>query len=70
MENFGMVFNMQSYQFVHEPSGFVLHAEDVMMFDNSQIIEDILAGTWVEVDDLFVDVLRDTIEMNEPKFPW
>ena len=70
MSDFDMIYDLKSYQFVHQETGFVLHAEDVMMYDNSQIIADILAGTGVEVDDLYIDVLRDTIELREPKFPW
>ena len=68
MENFGMTFDMRSYQFTDEETGFVLHAEDVMMSDNGTVIDLILAGTGVKVDDFFVEVLRDTIEANEPDF--
>lgn len=69
MENFGLMFDMRSYQF-YDDNGYTLHAEFVMMEDNYRIIDDIQAGTGVRVDDFFVDVLRDTIEMNEPKFPF
>ena len=70
MENFGLTFDMRSYQFTDEETGFVLHAEDVMMLEDGLVIDLILAGTGVKVDSFFVDVLRDTIEMNEPKFPF
>ena len=70
MEDFGMTFDLKTYQFTDEETGFVLHAEDVMMLEDDLVIDMILAGTGVKVDDFFVDVLRDTIEMNEPKFPF
>lgn len=68
MEDFGLMFDLRSYQF-HDDNGYTLHAEFVMMNENNTVIEEILAGTGVEVDDFFVEVLRDTIEMNEPDFP-
>lgn len=63
-----MVFDLKTYQFTHEPTGFVLHAEDVMMESNGVIRLIIYGGTGVWVDDFYVDVLRDTIEQSEPDF--
>lgn len=70
MNNFGLVFDHKRYQFVDEETGFVLHAEDVMMEEDEVVIDMILAGTGVKVDPFFVQVLRDTVETMEPKFPW
>lgn len=68
MGNFELVYDIKSYSFYHEGTDYVLHAEYVMMNDNRTVVEEIYAGTGVEVDDLFIDVLRDTIEINEPDF--
>jgi hypothetical protein len=68
MENFELLFDIKSYSFYHEGTGYVLHAEYVMLNDNRTVVEEILAGTGVEVDEFFVEVLRDTIEANEPDF--
>jgi hypothetical protein len=65
-----MIFDMQSYRFTHPESGFVINGEDVMMLKNDLLIDLIEAGTGERVDDLYIDVLRDTIETMEPKFPW
>ena len=62
MNDFEFTFDTRSYQFTHEPTGYILHAEDVMMLEDSEIIEKILAGTKIQVDDFFIEVLRDTIE--------
>jgi hypothetical protein len=70
MENFELLFDIASYSFYHEGTGYVLHAEYVMMNDTRTVIEEILAGTGIEVDEFYVEVLRDTIETMEPKFPW
>ena len=70
MENFELLYDIKSYSFYHEGTGYVLHAEYVMMNENRTVIEEILAGTGVEVDEFFIEVLRDTIETMEPTFPW
>lgn len=70
MEDFGLMFDVRTFNFYDEDSGYVLHAEYVMMNENRTVIEEILAGTGVEVDDFFVEVLRDTVESMEPKFPF
>lgn len=67
MEDFGLTFDMRSYQFTDD-NGYVLHAEYVMMNDTKTVIEEILAGTGVEVDEFFVEVLRDTIETSDSEF--
>ncbi len=70
MEDFELVYDIKLFNFYHESTGYVLHAEYVMLNDNRTVVEEILAGTGVEVDEFYVDVLRDTIEINEPKFPF
>lgn len=70
MENFGMIFDIKSYRFTDENSGFIINGEDVMMLKSSLLIDIIENGTGVRVDDFFIDVLRDTIEVSEPTFPW
>lgn len=70
MENFDFIFDLKSYQFIDENSGFILHAEDVMMEENETVIALIHAGTGVRVDDFFIEVLRDTIESCTPTFPF
>lgn len=61
MENFEMIFDVKAYRFTHEPTGFTLNAEELFYNDNEAIIEQISTATGVEVDDLFIEVLRDTI---------
>lgn len=68
MEDFGLLYDVQTHQFTDD-NGYVLHAEYVMMNDDRTVIEEILAGTGVEVDELFIEVLRDTIETMED-YPW
>ena len=69
MEDFGLMFDLRSYQF-YDDNGYTLHAEFVMMEDNYRIIDDIQAGTGVRVDDFFVEVLRDTVESMDGNAPW
>lgn len=68
MEDFELVYDIKHFDFYHESTGYVLHAEYVMLNDNRTVVEEIYAGTGVEVDEFFVEVLRDTIEANEPDF--
>lgn len=70
MENFELLYDLRALQFIDEASGWTLNAEYVMMNDTRTVIEEIYAGTGVEVDEFFVEVLRDTIEIGEPEFPW
>lgn len=70
MDNFGLLFDRRTHEFIDENSGYILHAENVMINDTQAVIDDILAGTGVEVDDFFIEVMRDTIEASEPRFPW
>lgn len=70
MEDFGMTFDLASYQFTDEETGFVLHAEDVMMEETQTIVHRIFAGTGVMVDELFIEVLRDTVESMDGNYPW
>lgn len=61
MENFEMVFDVKKFQFTHTPTGYVLNGEYMFYNDNRTIAEDIFAGTGVEVDDFFVQTLKDTV---------
>lgn len=70
MEDFGLMFDVRTFNFYDEESGYTLHAEYVMMNENRTVIEEILAGTGVEVDDLFIEVLRDTVESMDGNSPW
>jgi hypothetical protein len=65
-----MTFDLKAYRFTHGPTGFILNGEDAMMLKNDLLIDLIEAGTGERVDDLYIEVLRDTIETMEPKFPW
>lgn len=57
-----MIFDVQRYQFVHEPSGYVLNGEELFYNEDHAIAELIREGTGVWVDDFFIQTLRDTTE--------
>lgn len=61
MENFEMIFDVKAYRFTHEPTGYVLNAEELFYNEDAVIAADIYAGTGVKVDDFYIQVLRDTI---------
>lgn len=57
-----MIFDVKAYRFTHEPSGYVLNAEELFYNEDAVIAADIYAGTGVKVDDFFIQTLRDTTE--------
>lgn len=62
MENFDLTFDVKTFTFTHEPTGYTLNAESLFYYDNPQlVIDDIREGTGVEVDEFFVSVLKDTV---------
>jgi hypothetical protein len=70
VNNFDMIFDIKTYRFTHPESGFVINGEDVMMLKNDLLIDIIEAGTGVVVDDLYIEVLRDTVESIDGNAPW
>ena len=56
-----MIFDVKKYSFIHEPTGYTLWAERLWIESDDTLIEDIATATGVEVDDFFLDVLRDTV---------
>lgn len=70
MDDFGMTYDIKTGVFIDENSGFILDATYVMMEDTEKIQEKIQKNCGVEVDELFIEVLRDTVETCVPTFPF
>lgn len=60
MENFELMYDVPRNMFVHEPTGYLLSGDYVMIESNDVLREKIAAATGVQVDDDFLYVLRDT----------
>lgn len=60
MEDFELVYDVASNMFMHEPTGYLLSGDYVMIESNDVLRDKIAAATGVQVDDDFLYVLRDT----------
>lgn len=70
MEDFELLYDVENRFFIEEDSGYTLYAEFIMINDDRTVMEEIYAGTGAEVDELYVETLRDVIEMYPPTFPF
>lgn len=61
MEDFELTYDVSRNIFIHEPTGYLLSG-DYLMIEEEHIIKDkIHAATGVQVDDQFIFVLKDTV---------
>lgn len=69
MDDIELFYDTRAHEFTND-NGYTLHAEFIMLNDTRTVIEEILAGTGIEVDEFFVEILRDTVETVEPRYPF
>lgn len=69
-DNLIMVYDVRSMEFIDEATNTILSAQFIMLSDTATVIETIYEKTGVEVDDFYIEVLRDTIEACTPTLPF